>query len=76
MSFAYQIFIKDPNIKFRGYPYSGSRPNKAGRTDGQADRQTDMTQLTGHFLRLMRKCQKIIYNRLRWTKTIFASPSK
>ena len=43
LDFSRQVFKKPSNIKFHENP--SSRVAKCGRTDGQTDRQTDMTKL-------------------------------
>jgi hypothetical protein len=45
LEFSRQIFGEHSNIKFHENPSSGSRDVQYGRTDGQTDRQTDMTKL-------------------------------
>jgi hypothetical protein len=40
-----QIFEKYLNIKFHENPFSGIRGVSCGRTDGRADRRTDMIKL-------------------------------
>jgi len=42
LEFSGQFFEKSQNIKFHGYPSSGSRIVPCGRTDGVTDRRTDM----------------------------------
>jgi hypothetical protein len=53
--FSRQIFEKYSNIKFQENPSGGSRVVSCGRmderTDGQTDRQADMTKLIVSFLK-------------------------
>jgi hypothetical protein len=45
LKYSQQIFEKYSNIKVHKNPSSGSQVVSCGRTEGQTDRQTDMTKL-------------------------------
>ena len=49
LEFSGQIFDKSSHIKLHENPLYGSRIFLSGRTDGQRDRQTDMTKLIVRF---------------------------
>ena len=53
LEFSQQIFKKYSNIKFYGNPCSGSRVVSM-RTNGQTDRQTDMTKLAVAFINFLK----------------------
>ena len=63
LEFSRQIFEKYSGVKFYENPSSGSRVVPCRQTDGQADRQTDMTKLIVTFHNF---CERAYKSRVSW----------